>query len=76
MPLNVSVRVLVALSVGNGLRTSLVGRGGPTSGSSAVLLNVVVAGLGHSLCILGPFSWIGLGRLRSGRDAPPAEPGW
>eukprot|EP00971_Amphidinium_carterae_P122372 2423264-Amphidinium_carterae.1 len=40
-----------------------------------VFLNVVVAGLGDSLCKLSPFFWMRLGRLRSGRDAPPAEPG-
>eukprot|EP00971_Amphidinium_carterae_P154432 3062300-Amphidinium_carterae.1 len=63
-----------------GLRCTECGKGAsdiagrPTSGSSTVFLNIVVAGLGDSLCKLSPFFWMRLGRFRSGRDAPPAEP--
>eukprot|EP00971_Amphidinium_carterae_P331250 6464701-Amphidinium_carterae.1 len=38
-------------------------------------INVVEAGLGDSLCKPSHFSWKRQGRLRSGRDVPPAVPG-
>eukprot|EP00971_Amphidinium_carterae_P101855 2016068-Amphidinium_carterae.1 len=68
--LSVSWRVFAAPSVEEELRTSLVGRGGPTSGSFAVLLPDVPEQLvllsRRCCCVRRRSPW-------SGRGDPPAE---